>query len=88
MRIFSNDPITKESQRSELHKIICHIPNDPDGSIGGRDFESYLLGMLFYRFISENLTAYINAGEHKAGQVNFDYVKHTYRLDGQSGCRR
>jgi type I restriction enzyme M protein len=66
-------PITKESQRSELHKTIWRIANDLRGSVDGWDFKSYVLGILFYRFISENLTAYINAGEQNAGEVDFDY---------------
>ncbi|MHA7306518.1 type I restriction-modification system subunit M [Arthrobacter sp. TMN-49] len=67
-------PTTKEGQRAELHKTIWRIANDLRGSVDGWDFKSYVLGMLFYRFISENLTAYINAGEHKAGDPDFNYV--------------
>ena len=51
---------TKEVQRAELHKTIWRIANDLRGSVDGWDFKSYVLGMLFYRFISENLTAYLN----------------------------
>jgi type I restriction enzyme M protein len=68
-------PNTKESQRAELHKTIWRIANDLRGSVDGWDFKSYVLGMLFYRFISENLAAYINEGERKAGQTDFDYTK-------------
>ena len=68
-------PTTKEAQRAELHKTIWRIANDLRGSVDGWDFKSYVLGMLFYRFISENLTAYINAHEHDAGQLGFDYPK-------------
>ena len=53
-------PTTKEAERAELHKTIWRIANDLRGSVDGWDFKSYVLGMLFYRFISENLTAYIN----------------------------
>lgn len=63
----------KESQRAELHKTIWRIANDLRGSVDGWDFKSYVLGMLFYRFISENLTAYVNAGERKAGNADFNY---------------
>ncbi|MGY1651773.1 type I restriction-modification system subunit M [Geodermatophilus sp. SYSU D01119] len=66
---------TKEKQRAELHKTIWRIANDLRGSVDGWDFKSYVLGMLFYRFISENLTAYINAAERKAGEANFDYTE-------------
>jgi type I restriction enzyme M protein len=68
-------PSTKEAQRAELHKTIWRIANDLRGSVDGWDFKSYVLGILFYRFISENLTAYINEGEHRAGDEFFDYAK-------------
>ena len=68
-------PSTKEAQRAELHKTIWRIANDLRGSVDGWDFKSYVLGMLFYRFISENLTAYINRGEHEAGDEGFDYAE-------------
>ena len=67
-------PITKEAQRAELHKTIWRIANDLRGSVDGWDFKSYVLGMLFYRFISENLTAYLNEQERKAGNPDFDYA--------------
>jgi type I restriction enzyme M protein len=67
-------PSTKEAQRSALHKTIWQIANDLRGSVDGWDFKSYVLGFLFYRFISENLTAFINAGEHEAGNADFDYA--------------
>ncbi|PYD01809.1 type I restriction-modification system subunit M [Microbacterium esteraromaticum] len=68
-------PTTKEAQRAELHKTIWRIANDLRGSVDGWDFKTYVLGMLFYRFISENLTAYINKGEHDAGDKSFDYTR-------------
>src|SRR5690349_14053788 len=64
----------KETQRTELHKTIWRIANQLRGSVDGWDFKTYVLGLLFYRFISENLTAYINAEERKAGQADFDYA--------------
>lgn len=67
-------PTTREPQRAELHKTIWRIANDLRGSVDGWDFKTYVLGMLFYRFISENLTAYINKGEHDAGEIEFDYA--------------
>ena len=66
---------TKETQRAELHKTIWRIANDLRGSVDGWDFKTYVLGILFYRFISENLTVYLNAGEHSAGEDDFDYAK-------------
>ncbi len=62
----------KEQERAELHKSIWQIANQMRGSVDGWDFKQYVLGMLFYRFISENLTKYINDNEPNN---NFDYVK-------------
>ena len=64
----------KEAERAELHKTIWRIANDLRGSVDGWDFKSYVLGMLFYRFISENLAAYLNAQERQAGNAKFDYT--------------
>ena len=50
-----------------------HIANALRGSVDGWDFKQYVLGMLFYRYISENLTNYINKGELEAGNTDFDY---------------
>ncbi len=65
---------TKEAQRADLHKTIWRIANDLRGSVDGWDFKSYVLGMLFYRFISENLTAYLDRLEREAGDAEFDYA--------------
>ena len=65
----------KEQERSELHRTIWSIANDLRGSVDGWDFKQYVLGMLFYRYISENLTDYINRDEHATGNLNFDYAK-------------
>ena len=65
----------KEQERTELHRTIWSIANDLRGSVDGWDFKQYVLGMLFYRYISENITAYINAGERDAGETTFDYAK-------------
>jgi type I restriction enzyme M protein len=51
------------------------MANDLRGSVDGWDFKQYVLGMLFYRYISENITAYVNAGEWEAGNTEFDYAK-------------
>ena len=76
-------PTTKEAQRAELHKTIWRIANDLRGSVDGWDFKAYVLGMLFYRFISENLTAYINQGEHEAGNFDYDYIEESdHRASG------
>ncbi|TSC52314.1 MAG: type I restriction enzyme M protein [Parcubacteria group bacterium LiPW_41] len=65
---------TKEQERAELHRAIWQIANDLRGSIDGWDFKQYVLGILFYRFISENLTSYINTDERRSGKKDFDYV--------------
>lgn len=67
-------PTTKEAQRAELHKTIWRIANDLRGSVDGWDFKAYVLGVLFYRFISEHLTEYINRLEREAGNDDFDYA--------------
>ena len=64
----------KEQEREELHKAIWGIADDLRGSVDGWDFKQYVLGMMFYRYISENLTNYINDGERAAGDTEFDYV--------------
>ena len=61
-------------ERAALHRTIWRIANDLRGSVDGWDFKSYVLGMLFYRFISENLTAYLNESERKAVNPDFDYA--------------
>ncbi|MEB3148299.1 MAG: type I restriction-modification system subunit M [Sphaerospermopsis sp.] len=66
--------MTREQERDELHRTIWQIANDLRGSVDGWDFKSYVLGMLFYRFISENLTSYINKEEQRTGHKNFDYA--------------
>ena len=60
-------------ERAELHRTIWNIANDLRGSVDGWDFKQYVLGMLFYRYISENLSTYINEGEHAAGDSSFNY---------------
>jgi type I restriction enzyme M protein len=65
--------MSSETQRNELHKTIWKIANDLRGSVDGWDFKTYVLGMLFYRFISENLVQYLNEHQQKAGEPNFDF---------------
>ena len=67
--------IKKEQERDELHRAIWAIADDLRGSVDGWDFKSYVLGTMFYRYISENLTNYINQGEWDAGNSDFDYAK-------------
>ena len=55
--------MTGEQQRAALQRQIWAIANDVRGAVDGWDFKQYVLGALFYRFISENFTNYIEAGE-------------------------
>lgn len=64
-------------EREEIHKAIWSIADDLRGSVDGWDFKQYILGVMFYRYISENITNYINNGERKAGNITFDYAKLT-----------
>lgn len=66
---------TSQTERAELHKTIWKIANDLRGSVDGWDFKSYVIDMLFYRFISENLTDYLNEQERRAGMPEFDYLQ-------------
>ena len=61
-------------QREELHKTIWKMADDLRGQAGGWEFKAYVLGTLFYRFISENLTDYINRLQAEAGVEGFDYA--------------
>ena len=64
----------KEMERAELHRTIWAIADDMRGAVDGWDFKAYILGMLFYRYISENITNYINKGEWDTGNTDFDYA--------------
>ena len=64
----------KEQERAELHRTIWNIADDLRGSVDGWDFKQYVLGALFYRYISENLTSYINKIQRDAGEETFDYA--------------
>jgi len=63
----------KEREREELHKTIWKIANELRGSVDGWDFKQYVLGLLFYRFISENIENYVNENQRKAGIKDFKY---------------
>ena len=66
--------IKKEQERDELHRAIWAIADELRGAVDGWDFKNYVLGTMFYRYISENLTHYINQGEQEAGNADFDYA--------------
>ena len=59
--------MTSTAQRQELQNKIWKIANDVRGSVDGWDFKHFVLGALFYRFISENFTIYIEAGDESIG---------------------
>jgi len=64
----------KEQERDELHRAIWAISDELRGAVDGWDFKNYVLGTMFYRYISENLTNYINEGEADAGNAGFNYA--------------
>jgi type I restriction enzyme M protein len=80
--------VGKEAERAELHKAIWRVANDLRGSVDGWDFKAYVLGTLFYRFISENLTAYLNEQERRAGNADFDYATLSDMRPDAAGGRR
>ena len=63
-----------QQERAELHKTIWKIANDLRGSVDGWEFKAYVLGSIFYRFISENICDYIHQLMKEAGQPDFDYA--------------
>ena len=65
----------KEQERDELHRAIWAIADELRGAVDGWDFKNYVLGTMFYRYISENLTNYVNQGEIEAGNTDFDYAQ-------------
>ena len=69
--------VKKDQERDELFRRIYKIATDlvHAGHVAEWDFKSYVLGTMFYRYISENFTAYIKEGEHAAGNKDFDYAK-------------
>lgn len=62
-------------QRAELHRKIWAIADDVRGAVDGWDFKQYILGILFYRFISEDLARHFDTQEREAGNLDFDYSK-------------
>lgn len=63
--------MTSQEQRQALHNKIWKIADDVRGAVDGWDFKQYILGILFYRFISENFTDYIEGGDP---EVNYAQV--------------
>jgi len=63
------------TQRAELHRKIWAIADNVRGAVDGWDFKQYILGILFYRFVSENITEFFNAAEREAGDLDFNYAE-------------
>ena len=70
----------ERAQRAELHRKIWSIADDVRGAVDGWDFKQYILGILFYRFISENITDFFNKAEHEVGNEDFNYADITDEL--------
>lgn len=64
--------MTSLQQRAELQRQIWAIANDVRGSVDGWDFKQYVLGTLFYRFISENFEVYITGGDESVNYTAMD----------------
>ncbi len=62
-------------QRANLHRTIWRVANDLRGSVDGWDFKAYVLGMLFYRFISEHITNWVNKIQAEGGDTDFNYAQ-------------
>lgn len=67
--------MTREQEKTELFRTIWQIANELRGSVDGWDFKAYVLGMLFYRYLSEHLTTYINQEEERAEVQSFNYAE-------------
>ena len=65
----------ENAERKELHRKIWAIADDVRGAVDGWDFKQYILGILFYRFISEHMADYFDRAEHEAGDLEFRYAE-------------
>ncbi|QMT34504.1 type I restriction-modification system subunit M [Conchiformibius steedae] len=61
--------MTSQQQKAELHRRIWQIANDVRGAVDGWDFKQYVLGALFYRFISENFSRFVEDGSFRYAQL-------------------
>lgn len=75
--------INTDQQRDELHRAIWAIADELRGSVDGWDFKSYVLGMMFYRYISENLTNYISMKGKKKLEILISIMLY-YRMRMQN----
>ncbi|WP_182000465.1 type I restriction-modification system subunit M N-terminal domain-containing protein [Corynebacterium diphtheriae] len=67
-------PLTKKSQRDNLHKTLGSIADELRGKVDGWDFKTYVLGTLFYRYLCDHLVHIINTEQWEAGDPDFDYA--------------
>lgn len=65
--------MANRKEQLELFKTIWTIANDLRGAVDGWTFKAYVLGAIFYRYISEDICQYITDEQAKAGIKNFDY---------------
>ena len=65
----------KEQEREELHRAIWAIADELRGAVDGWDFKNYVLGTMFYRYISENLCSLVNQEEISLKKSGFDFAK-------------
>src|SRR5690606_9795837 len=65
-------PMTSTQQRAALQRQIWQIANDVRGAVDGWDFKQYVLGALFYRFISENFSEYMKGGDDSVNYAQVD----------------
>ena len=83
--------MTSIKQREELHAAIWKIANDVRGAVDGWDFKQYVLGTLFYRFISEHFTDYVEAGNKSvnyAGRRDDEITPKILHLSQSTVCER
>ncbi|MEH8025737.1 type I restriction-modification system subunit M [Gallibacterium anatis] len=73
--------MTSAQQRSELQRRIWQIANDVRGSVDGWDFKQYVLGTLFYRFISENFASFFNDEETNYADLTDDVITNEIKDD-------
>ena len=75
--------MSSEEQRKELQRRIWQIANEVRGAVDGWDFKQYVLGTLFYRFISENFKAYMEAGDESVNYAKFpeDQITNDIKVD-------
>lgn len=75
--------MTSTAQRAKLQSQIWKIANDVRGSVDGWDFKQYVLGTLFYRFISENFSSYIEGGDDSVNytELNDDVITNEIKDD-------